>query len=452
MTLSADTRRGRPLPTLGGAVAAPPYSLPAAHFLATLAWLFVVAVLLPLSVPALLTGTVFAPRVFALVHAAMLGVVGSAVVGTLQQFAPGGLGVPLRSVRLGFVAGALFQGGVVVLVTGFLSWLPALQGVGWALVVVAVALVGLNVSGIRQSVHGQQVAHYLAAAFASLAGGLGIAAIRIGATLGWWSADRTVLLGAHALLGALGFGTLTVVGVGSRMLPTFLLAPGDDSQRLRWILRLTCAALGEFAIGASGYASPRRHAVSVWVLHGAGATLLLAVALMLALLWRWYARRARALDRALQQVATAVVALGVAWMIGVLLLVSGRIDLTLWIALLLLAVLGWLIPAVLGVMAKIFPHLSYRHARAFPGFAARGSPNALLHAGAQRASTVLHSVGLALLVGGLVAARAPLAALGALIWSGGAVIGAGLYLHMFAAGRRRPSTAATLPVAAPPAA
>jgi hypothetical protein len=32
------------------------------------------------------------------------------------------------------------------------------------------------------------------------------------------------------------------------------------------------------------------------------------------------------------------------------------------------------------------------------------------------------------------------------------VIGAGLYLHMFAAGRRRPSTAATLPVAAPPAA
>lgn len=120
----------RSLPVAGGAASAPPFRLPAIHFAATLVWLFVAAVLLVRLAPALASGHTFDPPVFALVHVLMLGVVGSSIFGTLQQFVPGGLGVPLRSVRLGYWGFGLLQAGIVLLVGGFWLWRGAAQGLG----------------------------------------------------------------------------------------------------------------------------------------------------------------------------------------------------------------------------------------------------------------------------------------------------------------------------------
>jgi uncharacterized protein YjeT (DUF2065 family) len=280
-----------------------------------------------------------------------------------------------------------------------------------------------------------------------------VAAVRLGETLGWWHVDRMVLLAAHALLGAVGFGTLMIVGVGSRMLPTFLMGPGDDTRLLRAVRWLVPTSLAAFVAGAASHATITRANAMVpfVILRVAGLGLVVAGALVLWLLGRWYRRRGRPLDAALKQIATAVFALSGAWLVGVNLLLGRPYRIVPWAVLLLLLVLGWLVPMVLGVMAKILPHLAYRQARAFPGFAARGTPNALLHPGLQRAGTTLLTIGLAIVCVAALGGWADPARIGAGTWSVGAVLSVALYAHMFAVGRRRPTTAPPVSVATPPA-
>ena len=109
--------------------------------------------------------------------------------------------------------------------------------------------------------------------------------------------DRLLLLAAHAQLGAIGFGTLTAIGVGSRMLPTFLHAPGDDQRRLHLQLGLTSAGLLLFLVGAIAGA-PR-------VIRAGSVLLIVAGGFAVALGARWFGRRQRTLDASLWHVASA---------------------------------------------------------------------------------------------------------------------------------------------------
>ena len=77
----------RVLPTTGGGAASPPPTLPLSHFAFALLWLAVASVMLPWVAPQLARGNVFEPAVVALVHVLVLGTVGSAIAGALQQFA-----------------------------------------------------------------------------------------------------------------------------------------------------------------------------------------------------------------------------------------------------------------------------------------------------------------------------------------------------------------------------
>ncbi|WP_291157628.1 hypothetical protein [Gemmatimonas sp. UBA7669] len=422
--------QGRALPTAGGPVAAPPFALPAVHFAAALFWLLVSAGLLVWLAPRLAMGRVFDPPVFALVHALMLGVVGSAIFGTLQQFVPGGLGVPLRSVRLGFASFALLQFGVTILVLGFLGWRGWAQGLGWLAILGAVGGVSRNVLRARRhSVNGKLVGLYITVAHSALGFGMIVAFARIGETLGWWQVDRMALVSAHALLGAVGFGLLSVIGVGSRMLPTFLMGPGDDTRWLHWQLGLTVLALLVYTAGAVLTAG--------WLMQS-GAWLLMAAAVpTLMLPWRWFARRRRPLDGALWQVASSMLALAAATAVGLWLLLGDPYRFSRWAALLVALVAGCLAVLVVGVMAKILPHLSYINlARHMPGFAALGSPNALLRDDWQCISAVCLGAGWSLLVVALLAEHAAGARAAAALWA----LGTGLVVvntaRMYVVGRR----------------
>ena len=138
------------LPTAGGAATAPPFALPVAHFAAALAWLVVAAVLMPSVAPRLARGAVFDPTVLALVHVFTLGVVATAIFGTLQQFIPVGLGVPLRSARLGWIGLWALQLGVVLLVCGFWWWRGVAQALGWVCVFIALGAVGIRMGTLRR--------------------------------------------------------------------------------------------------------------------------------------------------------------------------------------------------------------------------------------------------------------------------------------------------------------
>lgn len=422
-------RTAKALPMAGGPVTAPPFALPAMHFVATLVWLCVAAVMLVVLAPRLAEGRTFDPPVFALVHVLMLGVVGSAIFGTLQQFVPGGLGVPLRSVRLGYWGFGLLQVGVVLLVGGFWWWRGAAQGLGWLLSFAAVGAVSRNVLRARRhSVNGKLVGLYITVAHSALGAGMAIAFARIGETMGWWQVDRMALLSAHALFGAVGFGLLSAVGVGSRMLPTFLMGPGDDTRWLHWHLGLTTTGLTLYGVAAV--------LTSGLGMRLGAVVLLLAGVLTVALALRWFRRKRRPLDAALQHVASAFLAFGAAVLVAAWLLLGDAYAFHRWAALLVALVLGGLTTLVVGVMAKILPHLAYINlARHMPGFSALGTPNRLLREDWQQTSVLLLGGGWAGLVAALLL-RAPQAAmLAALLWLAGVGVVLANHLRMVLIGR-----------------
>lgn len=399
------------------------------HFAAALGWLLIGSALLVWLAPRLAQGAVFEPPVFALVHVLMLGVVATAIFGTLQQFVPGGLGVPLRSVRLGDWAFGLMQSGVACLVLGFFRWSGPLQGLGWLLILGAVFAVSRNVLRARRaSVHGQTVGLFVTVAQAALGAGMLVASARLGETLGWWHVDRLSLLATHLLLGLAGFGTLTVIGVGSRMLPTFLNGPGDDTRWLAAQLWSTVLALVLFGAGAVG-GWPLLRVAGGGCLLGAGSLgVLLGV--------RWFRRRTRSLDPALWHIASAFVALGASVPLGAWLLVGDGFAFTHWVALVAVLLLGWLATLVVGVAAKILPHMSYmRLAPVMPGFRARGTPNRLLHDDWQHASALLLTLGWSGIATSVVRGDAIATRFSALLWSSGVLLTAANYAQMYIRGR-----------------
>lgn len=422
-------KAARTLPQVGGAVRTPPFRIPALHFVAAMFWLLVAAAMLVWLAPRLAAGHVFDPPVLALVHVLMLGVVASAIFGSLNQFVPGGLGVPLRSVRVAEAGFWMLQAGVLLLVAGFWSWHGSLQGAGWILVFGAVGAMSYNTLRARRaSVHGRQVGLFLTVAHSALGIGMGIAVARIGETLGWWHVDRLSLLAAHAMLGAVGFGTLSAVGVASRMLPTFLLGPGDDTGWLNVQLAVTVGGLVTLVSGAV-----LQHGLTM---RAGGVLLVCAGVITVAIGVRWFRRKHRALDAALWHVAAAFTALALATLTGLWLIVGDAYDFAHWSALLALLLAGWLVILVIGVMSKIVTHLSYTNlARHMPGFAALGSPNNLLRTDWQYTGALLLSVGavglgLSLLLHAEFAARVM-----AVLWASGATVAVANYVRMLVRGR-----------------
>ncbi|MBK8247386.1 MAG: hypothetical protein IPK85_08325 [Gemmatimonadetes bacterium] len=410
-------------------MASPPFRVPAAHFVASLSWLLVAAGMLVWLAPRLALGRVFDPPVLALVHVVMLGVVASAIFGALNQFVPGALGVPLRSVRVAMAGFWLLQAGVVLLVAGLWLWRGVLQGLGWLLVFGAVSAVSYNtLRARRHSIHGKLVGLYLSVSHSALGVAMGVAVARIGDTVGWWQVDRVSLLAAHALLGALGFGTLSAIGVASRMLPTFLLGPGDDRRWLHAQLAVTVVGLLTVVTGAFlGYTPAMRLG---------GGTLVAGGCLTVGLGVRWFRRRHRALDPALWHVVAAFVAQALATVEGTRLLVGALNDFTQWAVLLVLLVIGWHVTLVIGVMSKILTHLSYNNlAPVMPGFAALGSPDRLLRRDWQGASAALLTLGWCG-AATAIARHAPGAArVAALLWSCGATLTVANYVRMLVRGR-----------------
>jgi hypothetical protein len=327
----------------------------------------------------------------------------------------------------GFVA---LESGVLALVVGFWTWTPWLQIAGWVLVFTAVGCVGSNVlPARRKSVHGKQVGLFISVAHSALGLAMAIALARLGETAGWWHVPRLGLLAAHLLLGAVGFGTLTAVGVGSRMLPAFLLAQGDDRAWLRAILGTVGGGLLVFTGGVL---------FGVRLVAVAGGWLIaIGLALALTLVARWFRRRARKqLDPSLRHVASAFGGLALSIAIGLGLLLGDPYRLSRWAALATALVVGWLVMLVIGVMAKIVSHLSYIHLfRAMPGFARVGNPNLLLQPGWMMVSWVLLTAGAIGLPLAFDARNPAVAQVAAWAWSIGVVVTVANYIRLVIIGR-----------------
>ena len=348
----ASPARPRGLPVRPAPAHPPPFALPAAHFLAALVWLAVGASGLIVVAPVLARGGFLDPRVLAVVHSFTLGVITTTIFGALYQMLPPLLGVSVRSVRAAALGLGFLAAGTLVLVTGLWHARASWQGAGWVLVAGAIGCASWTLlPQRRRAPQGKVTGLYISAGHSALGLAFLLAGARIGEGLGWWHVERLGALAAHFHLAALGFATLTAVGVSSRIVPMFLATDRAPQWPLRWIGPLAGIGLLVFSIGQLAGSRPAS-------LAGA-ALLALAMAGYLALVATWFRYRTRPLDPALGFIATAFVGLGATVSLGLAVLQTGAgPGLARGLAAYaVMAVLGWLVLLILGVYYRVIPFL-----------------------------------------------------------------------------------------------
>lgn len=410
----------RALPQHAAAPTPPPFRLLAAHFLLVASSLLLGSVCLITVAPRLALGDFLAPHVLATVHLFTLGVLLTAVTGVMHQFYPMALGWALRSRRVAAAGTTMLITGVVLVVSGFWFWLPGLLAVGWLVIFGAVGCVAWNLLPARRRVpQARLVGAFVSAGHVALGLAMLLAAGRIGEFLHWWTMDRLGTIAAHYHLAVLGFGTLTAVGVGSRMIPMFLVSHGAPTRAIPWIGVLASVGLLVFAAGA-----PFHLPLLVWL----GASFMFASVLLYLTVVRGYFRHRlkRTSDPAMTFVRTAFLNLGCAALVGVALLLTPGFHAGLWVAYALLGILGWLMMLIMGILQKLVPHLGRMHL-----FGRAGKPipevHELIRPAVVRTALVAAESGLVLLAAGALTVHPLLAQLGAALWLAGVLLVAGQF-------------------------
>ena len=422
----------RSLP-IAGPAHPPPFWLTAEHFATALLWLLAGAVGLVAVTGELAAGNFLAPRVLAVAHIFTLGVLTTTIYGALNQFFPGALGIAIRSVRVAHWTWVLHTAGTLALVTGFWLWRPALLGIGWIFLFAGVFGSSWNLlPQRRRAPRGLLIGRYVSAGHIAFGTAMLVALTRVGNTLGWWPIDRMAVITSHFHLAVFGFVVFTAVGVGSWMLPMFLLAASAPTWPLRWIGPVGMAGLAVLTTGALGG----------WpIVARVGGTLVLASALLylvqLALYFR-YAER-RPIDPAMAHVALGVAHFAVAVVLGAAIL-AGVSSIRLWITYGLLAIVGWLVLLVVGVLYKILPFLAWMNLFG-PRAAQAGAPRQedLTSTAMVRLSLGLLALGVWGMAGGTMRGHPQLILAGASCYLAGVLTVLGQYVRILLLARPRPA-------------
>jgi len=407
---------------------APPFQLPGIHFVGAIAWLLLGGLGLVVIAPDLAAARVLSPRVLGVTHLFTLGVILASVFGALYQFYPMSLGAGARSIRVGVAGAWLLHAGVGILVAGLWLSRPVLQAAGWWVLFVAVGCVSWNLLPHRRRMtQGRRVAGYVSAAHSMLGLAMLVAGLRIGEGLGWWTVERLGVIAAHFHLAAFGFAGLTAVGVGSRMLPMFLVSGGGPDWPFRIIGPVAATGLTLLSAGLL-FAVP--------MLTWAGALLGVgAAALFLGMVAGYFRRRmVRTLEPAFGHVLSGFVALALALVAGLIQLAQPGVSFRGWVMYAELTLLGWLVMFITGIWYRLLPFLIWLH---FYGGGERPvpSPTELVHRRTAWLALALLAGGVALLVIASGAASAVVARAGATSVLVGSLLVAAQYVRIYR-GRR----------------
>jgi hypothetical protein len=337
------------------APAAPPFKLVAAHFAAAFLWALAGSAGLIWLAPTLAAGSFLDPRVLALTHTFTLGFLTTVIMGVLYQIYPAILRVACRSVRIAWWSFGMQTAGTALLVGGLLSGERRLLGLGWTGLFIATFGIAWNVlPGRRRATRNRQVGAYISYAHTAFGFAMAIGLTRIGDAFGWWTTPRLALLASHFQFAAVGFGGLTAMGVGSRMLPMFLGAELKEGPSLRWIPRITLLGTVLFCLG---------ELMALMVVAWTGAILMAAGALLfLRLAQEWYDQsQLGKSDAAIRFMITALACLAAAVPFGFGALEAGLGQPGLQAAYPALVVIGWLGGLIIGVSYRILPNLTWHH-------------------------------------------------------------------------------------------
>ena len=406
----------------------PPFRLPGIHFLGGIGWLALGGAGLVAVAPLLAAGQFLAPAVLAVTHLFTLGVITGSIFGALYQFYPMSLGAAPRSVRAGVIGGWLLHGGIAALVAGLWRWIPWLQAAGWGVLFIVIGIVAWNLLPHRRRMEpgpARTTAAYVSGAHILFGLAFFLAGARIGNTLGWWTVDRLGLIAAHFHLAAFGFAGLTAVGVGSRMLPMFMVAAQAPRWPVRYIGPLGSAGLVLLAGGLT-FGRP----AAVWL----GALLSLAAGMLFLSLVAGYFRfrMIPRLEPAFGHVLAGFISLGAAAATGFLLLATPGFSARGAIVYAGLTLLGWLVLFITGIWYRLLAFLIWLHFYGRDGAPRVRTAAEIVHRPTAWTTLLLLAAGVAALLGGVAIGDGTVARAGAIVFLAGALLLLAHYAVIFA--------------------
>ncbi|MCC6838801.1 MAG: hypothetical protein IT230_01440 [Flavobacteriales bacterium] len=231
---------------LGGNVARTTSYKVVIPFYAYAAVSFLVACVLLLGSGDLFQGHWFQPRLLAITHLMALGWATMIILGASHQLVPVLIENDLYSNRLAHLSFALAAAGIPLLVYGFavfnLGWPAQLGGtLVLAGLLAFIANIAISIStSKRENVHAVFV--FTSTIWLLLTVSLGLALL-FNFTTSVLTRDSLHYLALHAHLGMVGWFLLLVLGVGSRLIPMFLISKYTNPRLLWAVFALVNSAL-----------------------------------------------------------------------------------------------------------------------------------------------------------------------------------------------------------------
>lgn len=335
----------------------PSVTLPLRHIATGIAAYLIFHLALVSRGPIIAAGQFSHPATVTAVHIGTLGWVTMVIMGAMYQMVPVLLQARLYSESLGFGGYWLFLVGVSSLVTGFWTSQPVLIVMGGAAAATAIYLFVFNMTlTLREvrggGVHGWAVAGAVTFLFLTATWGLLLVTGMNVPLLG----DAFVrFMAAHAIFGLAGWFSLSIFGVGYRLVPMFALSHGHPENRQGVAVLLLGAGAGSAgAVAILGITGP------VAALAGLPVVAAFVIfALDVAAIIRHRRRRKMELVTrfSLASVAFGVFAGAMAWAGGM----GWRppwLETGAWVtAIVFTALAGWVSFMVVGQIFKIVPFL-----------------------------------------------------------------------------------------------
>jgi len=324
------------------------------HFGAATLYLAAGALGLVWIAPELAIGAYPSSHVAGITHLFTLGWLTTMIFGALHQLLPVGLGAPMRSVRLGHLSFWCFAPGVGLFAAGVATHATMLHHGGIWLVGTGILLATGNVAATlprARTRHVDWAAMVVALCFLVSTLGVGVVLLHNLHT-GFLAEARVRVLSAHLHVAIVGWALMMIVGVSHRLLPMFLLSHGVD---MRWTKRaLVLLTTGVIALAAGLVANVSSLQWTGTALLDAGVACYLWQALSL-----FRSRIRRHLDIGMRYVAVALGFLGIAAVLGTVLLSVGAAHRQLATVYIVVGLLGGIVLLVLGFFYKIAPMLAW---------------------------------------------------------------------------------------------
>jgi hypothetical protein len=361
-------------------------------------------------------GHYFHPKLLTLTHVAVLGWATMVIFGALYQLLPVVLQVSLYSPRLAQVTFFLLGTGTILL--GYAFWtfsVGAVLLVAASALVLAFLLFNLNLwLTIRQTSHASIEADFIGTSgiWLLVTGVVGLL-MAINFTHPFLPESHLHYLKLHAHVGVGGWFLLLIMGVGSKLLPMFLLSHQLPARNLHMAYYLVNAGLVLFVADQLFWHSPYQGLYGFLVAAG-----VLVFGLYLGEAYRKRMRRQQ--DAGMQQSLRAVMLLVLPVLL--VLVLSEQVPLPGWVrqqlylAYGISVFMGFLTALILGQTFKTLPFLVWMHRfQHLVGKKPTPQPSHLYSERLLRVQNAAYLAGFAGLLGGVVAGQSWLLLLGSLL-------------------------------------